>query len=402
MANPDLHIHQSRSRLSGLLMLQHWRTQEPPDDIGVDTFEFWTPPRRPAGHNLALTFRPPVDAFDPANVSNGLGRPTTSVNAWVADPEDPCPTLRLRWDAPRTIREIVLVFDSDTDHAMETTLMGHPENVVPFMVRRWRILAGAGELVAACDDNHQTINRVRASTSPCARTGCRSSCSRPPVKRRRRSSACAATKRCPTPEAARLFRRIPPTPPAASPAAAPPRCCSCPRCAPPARKPGPGWRSRRPCPARRRRRSRLPARPADQARMCTRVLHSRVSAHPPAPLSCNVMAVQTSCAPAPQPLQHVARRTGVRRLAERLAAIDDERVRRQNERRRRRPRGHVGRLLPAEPPGPVPRSFAGPTRFVQLRRVNREAQPQRRQQPPPSRRGRSQHQTPRHAPIPAT
>ena len=80
----------------------------------------------PAGQNLAMAIRPVIDAFDPANVSNGLGRPTTGVNAWVADPEDPRPTLRLHWDAPRAIREIVLGFDSDADHAMETTLMGPP------------------------------------------------------------------------------------------------------------------------------------------------------------------------------------------------------------------------------------------------------------------------------------
>ncbi len=161
MANAEVHAHLSEQRLSGVLALQHRRTQTPPDDIGVDRFEFWTPPRRPAGQNLAMAIRPVIDAFDPANVSNGLGRPTTTVNAWVADPGDPCPTLRLAWDAPRSIREIVLVFDSDMDHAMETTLMGHPEHVVPFTVTRWRILDGAGNLVAACDDNHQTINRVQ-------------------------------------------------------------------------------------------------------------------------------------------------------------------------------------------------------------------------------------------------
>ncbi len=39
--------------------------------------------------------------------------------------------------------------------------MGHPENVVPFMVTHWRILDGEGQCVVECGDNHQTINRVR-------------------------------------------------------------------------------------------------------------------------------------------------------------------------------------------------------------------------------------------------
>ena len=161
MANAEVHAHLSEERLSGLLSLRHWRDQQPPEDIGVDSFEFWTPPRRPAGQNLAMAIRPVIDAFDPGNVSDGLGRPTTGVNAWVADPDDPRPTLNLHWDAPRSIREIVLTFDSDSDHAMETTLMGHPESVVPFMVTHWRILDGEGRCVAECGDNHQTINRVR-------------------------------------------------------------------------------------------------------------------------------------------------------------------------------------------------------------------------------------------------
>ena len=161
MANEDVHAHLSEERLSGLLSLRHWRDQQPPPDIGVDSFEFWTPPRRPAGQNLAMAIRPVIDAFDPVNVSKGPGRPTTGVNAWVADADDPRPTLRLHWDEPHAIREIVLTFDSDADHAMETTLMGHPENVVPFMVTHWRILDGDCNVVAECDDNHQTIGRVR-------------------------------------------------------------------------------------------------------------------------------------------------------------------------------------------------------------------------------------------------
>jgi hypothetical protein len=43
---------------------------------------------------------------------------------------------------------------------METVLMGHPENTIPFCVRHYRILDADGKLIAECVDNHQTINRV--------------------------------------------------------------------------------------------------------------------------------------------------------------------------------------------------------------------------------------------------
>ncbi|MDD9955384.1 MAG: hypothetical protein OXP68_04100 [Anaerolineaceae bacterium] len=48
MANAEVRAHLSEERLSGLLSLRHWRDQPPPEDIGVDSFEFWTPPPRRA------------------------------------------------------------------------------------------------------------------------------------------------------------------------------------------------------------------------------------------------------------------------------------------------------------------------------------------------------------------
>jgi len=87
-------------------------------------------------------------------------RPATGVNAWVAALDDARPTLDLTWNENRSIREIVLAFDSDYDHAMETTLFGHPENVVPFTIKHYRVTDGNGRIVAECGDNHQTINRI--------------------------------------------------------------------------------------------------------------------------------------------------------------------------------------------------------------------------------------------------
>jgi hypothetical protein len=160
LANEAVTLHLSQQRVTGLLALQHRRTQEPPPDIGVDTFEMWTPPRRPAGHNIAMTFEPPINGFDPDNVTNGQMRPTMTVNVWVAALDDARPTLDLIWDEARSIRKIVLAFDSDYDHAMETTLMGHPENVTPFTVKHYRITDSEGQVVFECADNHQTINQI--------------------------------------------------------------------------------------------------------------------------------------------------------------------------------------------------------------------------------------------------
>ena len=160
MDNPAIRAHLSESRITGLMALQYRRTQIPPQDIGVETFEFWTPPRRPQGQNIAMTFAPPINGFDPGNICNGLARPVAEVNAWVADPADPAPQLDIKWIAPQRISRVTLMFDTDFDHAMETTLRGHPEAVMPFAVKRYRLLDGDGATLAEAHENHQTVNSI--------------------------------------------------------------------------------------------------------------------------------------------------------------------------------------------------------------------------------------------------
>ncbi len=160
MENPALRLHLSETRITGLIALQYRRDQTPFDDIGVESFEFWSPPRRPKGQNIAMTFSPPINGFDPQNVCNGLARPVAEANAWVADPNDDAPTLDIKWLAPQSISRVTLMFDTDFDHAMETVTRGHPENVMPFAVKRFRLRAGDGTTLAEVTDNHQTVNQI--------------------------------------------------------------------------------------------------------------------------------------------------------------------------------------------------------------------------------------------------
>ena len=161
MTNPLVQLHLSDQRITGLLALQYWRSQQPQHDIGVESFEFWTPPRRPGGHNIAMAFSQPINGFDAQNIGNGLARPTSAVNAWVAEPDDPAPKLDIRWAYPQSISQATLMFDSDFDHAMETSLRGHPESVMPFTVKHYRLGDGNGRVFAEVTDNHQTINQIR-------------------------------------------------------------------------------------------------------------------------------------------------------------------------------------------------------------------------------------------------
>jgi len=164
MRNPDVSVHTSETRVTGVLAVTNRcngavatsSVQMPPPDSGIESFEYWIPMRRPGGRNLAIELEPSLDAFGPNSLRSGVDRPTTRPNAWVAAMDDPSPTLTLRWPEPQTIGRIELVFDTDYDHPMESVLMGHPERVMPFCVRHYRVLDAAGNVLAEGHDNHQS------------------------------------------------------------------------------------------------------------------------------------------------------------------------------------------------------------------------------------------------------
>jgi hypothetical protein len=159
----------SEQRITGLMAVckkfnhavSNTGEQLPPEGIGIDRFEFWVPDRRPAGHNLAFRLSTPLKAYAAENVTNGTFRPVTASNAWVADWSDASPRLELTWDTKQTIREVVLHFDTDFDHAMETAQWGHPEDVMPFCVREYVIRDADGQELHRATGNYQTINRIR-------------------------------------------------------------------------------------------------------------------------------------------------------------------------------------------------------------------------------------------------
>ena len=166
MANPDVTIHLSDQRITGVLAVtQKFNRavaksprQEPPPGSGIDSFEFWIPQRRPAGKNLAIIIDPPLEAFGARNLINGIARPTNQPNAWAADFSQEQPVLRLAWDQPQTIARIELSFDSDFDHPMESVLMGHPERVMPFCVRALTVAVPAKVPVLAGHANGHGSN----------------------------------------------------------------------------------------------------------------------------------------------------------------------------------------------------------------------------------------------------
>lgn len=161
-------IRQSEQRLTGVVSVfnavnkavNNLGKQTPPDNMGLDSFEFWIPQRRPNGQNFALSVNPAIELYNAENVTNGFVRPYLGTNAWAADLDDAQPKITLNWDTEKEINSIKLFFDTDYDHAMESSLMGHPESVMPFCAKGYKILDASGNIVYETKANHQTINTI--------------------------------------------------------------------------------------------------------------------------------------------------------------------------------------------------------------------------------------------------
>ncbi|WP_294347253.1 FAD-dependent oxidoreductase [Sphingobacterium sp.] len=167
-SNPDIQLGYTEKRVTGVMSVfnsfnkavSNNGKQIPITGVGVDEFEFWCPQRRPDGQNIAVTFKQQIDTFTSKQLKNGVNRPVTTANAWVAHPKDETPTVVLDWDTPKEIARIDLWFDTDFDHAMESVLMSHPENIMPFCVRAYTIKDSSGKIIYSTSDNFRTLNRI--------------------------------------------------------------------------------------------------------------------------------------------------------------------------------------------------------------------------------------------------
>jgi hypothetical protein len=162
LRNESIELRTSRQLLSGVLSVfngcnaavSNNGSQEGSAESGIDGFEFWTPRRRPAGGLIAFSSSSPLHTFSEDNLFNGYNRPHLLPNVWIADPHDPEPSLSFRWKEERSINKIVVNLDADFDHAMESVLMGHPEDVVPTCVRNFIVYDADNRKVAEVTDNH--------------------------------------------------------------------------------------------------------------------------------------------------------------------------------------------------------------------------------------------------------
>lgn len=165
--NKQVELEYSDKRISGIVSVfnstnpavSNYGKQEPTADIGVETFEFWCPQRRPAGQNIAMQINPGLKAFGAENLRNGWQRPVASTNAWVAGFDEREPEILIKWDKEVSVKRIELSFDCDYDHPMENVLMRQPDAVQPFCATGV-IVCHDGVEIGALKNNHQARGTI--------------------------------------------------------------------------------------------------------------------------------------------------------------------------------------------------------------------------------------------------
>lgn len=169
MANEKISLGESDDLVSGTttvlnqinLAVSNYGRQDPPEGIGIESFEFWCPLRRPQGKNVAFRLEPAQEIFSLDLMANSYTRPIGATNAWAASLCDTNPQVTLEWDKPQEINDLTLFFDTDYDHAMETVQMGHSESVMPYCVRDCEIADAEGHTLASIKGNYQAIKCIK-------------------------------------------------------------------------------------------------------------------------------------------------------------------------------------------------------------------------------------------------
>lgn len=160
--NSNVSFAMSDTRITGILSLFYRRTQKQNDMLGIEEIPIYTPERRPGGKNFALKTNSALKAFSTELLKTFVYRPDgLKTNAWVAALSDNNPEIKVVWDKAQSIGSVVLWFDTDFDHAMESCLMGHPESVMPFCVRNYKILDDKGNTVYEKRENFHSRNEIR-------------------------------------------------------------------------------------------------------------------------------------------------------------------------------------------------------------------------------------------------
>ena len=146
-------------KAGGLAKVSTTSRQEAPEGMGVDSFDFWVPERRPAPQSIAFSSDEAIHSFEKQNLVAGPLRPTSGPNAWIADTTDESPEIRLDWEEPIKAESLILYADCDYDHPLESVQYYHADRVMPHLVHGVSVDCN-GETIAEVTNNRHTVIKI--------------------------------------------------------------------------------------------------------------------------------------------------------------------------------------------------------------------------------------------------
>jgi len=169
-ADPSITVHLTDPLPPGVLTLVHGAAS---DDQNVEVSQSellvqW--PTRPLrGRSVCFVAHPESEALAPERATSGGNRPYGGPSMWASAPMSPGTPewLRLDWDEPVEVSELVLVLDDDVDLELNT-LHHHrsPHETIPELVRDYRV-----EVLTADAPGGQADDRDEAQVPAVAPSG---------------------------------------------------------------------------------------------------------------------------------------------------------------------------------------------------------------------------------------
>lgn len=167
MENEAIEVGLSDIRPTGLLTI--WQKgdkkvstqakQEADPKLGVDSFEFWTPERRPKGKNIAFKARKPLHIYNKDHLIAGIIRPFNQPNAWMMSADEDA-KIDLKWQEKQKISELNIYLDCDYDHPLESVQYSHHDRIMPFLPSDIEIYAD-NKLIKCITNNHAAMVRIK-------------------------------------------------------------------------------------------------------------------------------------------------------------------------------------------------------------------------------------------------
>ncbi|RKF17904.1 FAD-dependent oxidoreductase [Alginatibacterium sediminis] len=143
-------------RQGGLAKVSTSSKQIAPAGLGVESFDFWVPDRRPKGQNVAFRASNVIHTFSQENLTTGAQRPIRSPNAWVARVDDVSPVVSLEWSMGVRAKQLFLYLDCDYDHPLESVQYQHHDRIMPMLVSECEVTCN-GSIIYSTQSNHQAV-----------------------------------------------------------------------------------------------------------------------------------------------------------------------------------------------------------------------------------------------------